>query len=226
MGNLSIELGHIRDWKGPSWQRRYRAIPITSPESILERFRYLLANGCKEGLVCRPEDWPGLNSIDALSTGKPVEGIWIDRTAMYRELRRNPHKRLHEDDFATPTSFELSPLPMWSGLPKLEQQDLARQIIGDIAAEHNRPRRARRTMAQNLQKDLKRDPHTRPQRIANSPAPLCHAHDAESRRRYLTMYREFVAAYRTARERLCANLDRMGFPTHAQVMGTLVTNTS
>jgi len=226
MGNLSVELGHIRDWKGPSWQRRYRAIPIASSESILDRFRYILANGCKEGLVCTPEDWPGLNCVEALTSGKPIEGIWIDRSAMYRELQRNPNKRLHEDDYSTATSFNLSPLPMWSELPEQEQQYKARQVIEELASEYRRPRRARRTMANNLQKALTRNPHTRPDKTANSPAPLCHAHDADSRERYETGYREFVSAYRAARERLCANLDRLGFPTHAQVLGTLVTNTS
>jgi hypothetical protein len=43
-------------------QRRYNmriAIVVSGEDGAqIERLKYLLANGCKEGLVARPQDWP------------------------------------------------------------------------------------------------------------------------------------------------------------------------
>jgi hypothetical protein len=44
------------------------------------RLEYLLSHGCKEGLVERLADWPGVHCATALLTGDPVEGTWFDRT--------------------------------------------------------------------------------------------------------------------------------------------------
>jgi hypothetical protein len=41
--------------------------------------RYLLAYGCKEGLVAELRDWPGAHCADSLVTGTACEGVWFDR---------------------------------------------------------------------------------------------------------------------------------------------------
>ena len=50
------------------------------PEAQKERLRNFLAHGVKEDLVERVRDWPGLHCAHELRDGKPLEGVWIDRT--------------------------------------------------------------------------------------------------------------------------------------------------
>ncbi len=45
-------------------------------------------SGVKENLVLHCRDWPGVQCIDALTEGKPLEGIWHDRTLEYEASRR------------------------------------------------------------------------------------------------------------------------------------------
>jgi hypothetical protein len=46
------------DWPHRVWSRRYQAILVSGEEAAqIERFRYLLSHGCKEGLVARSRDW-------------------------------------------------------------------------------------------------------------------------------------------------------------------------
>ena len=56
--NVSRAVGRLHDWRGPAWERRYRAIPVVDEPSQVARLRYLLGQGCAEGLVSRPVDWP------------------------------------------------------------------------------------------------------------------------------------------------------------------------
>jgi hypothetical protein len=74
-GNVSRELGRIHRWRGTLWGRRTRPIPILDDESMIARLRYILAQGVKEGLVERPEEWPGATSTPWL-LGEELIGIW------------------------------------------------------------------------------------------------------------------------------------------------------
>jgi hypothetical protein len=68
-------------WSDKVFARRYQAILVSEEEGAqVGRLEYLLSQGCKEGLVARPQDWPGVHAIEALLTGLPVEGTWYDRT--------------------------------------------------------------------------------------------------------------------------------------------------
>src|SRR5262249_51371648 len=50
--NLAREAGRLVRWREKFWGRRYQAIPISDEEAAqVERLRYVLAHGCKEGLV-------------------------------------------------------------------------------------------------------------------------------------------------------------------------------
>ncbi|MEA2563557.1 MAG: REP-associated tyrosine transposase [Acidobacteriota bacterium] len=53
-GNLSAEIGRpeIHDWPNTMWSRRYQSIVVSDePAAQIERLRYHLAHGVKEGLV-------------------------------------------------------------------------------------------------------------------------------------------------------------------------------
>ncbi|MFA6033581.1 MAG: transposase, partial [Myxococcota bacterium] len=81
--NIAREAGRLCSWRDKFWGRRFSAIPILDDESLINRARYLISHGCKEGLVARPGDWPGINCIAALTKGIPLIGRWINRSLMY-----------------------------------------------------------------------------------------------------------------------------------------------
>lgn len=92
--NLSKEAGRRHGWRGPLFQRRYHAIVVTDEEyAHVERLTYILRHGAKEGLVARPEEWPGPHCAKALRTGEPVRGVWISRAAQGGEEPRPAAQR-------------------------------------------------------------------------------------------------------------------------------------
>jgi REP element-mobilizing transposase RayT len=88
--NLAKEAGRLHGWKERLWGRRY-TLQLVHPEDVAEqvqRLRYVLEQGCKEGLVRSPRDWPGASSTQALLQGASLEGVWFDRTAEYEARQR------------------------------------------------------------------------------------------------------------------------------------------
>ncbi len=84
------------------------------PEAQIARLRYLLEQGCKEGLVGRPSDWPGATSVHALLGDGTVSGTWVDRTAEYWARKRR--EAIEPGQFASTEMLSLSPLPCWGDL--------------------------------------------------------------------------------------------------------------
>ncbi len=64
-------------------------------------------------LRCR--DWPGLQCIDALTEGKPLEGFWRDRSLECEADRRG--KEVDPETFIEHYTLELDPLPCWRAGP-------------------------------------------------------------------------------------------------------------
>ena len=86
---LAKEIGRSTGWRDKVWARRYQHIPISNETAAqVARLRYILSNGVKEHLVAHPCDWPGATSARALLEGKPLRGIWYDRTAEYNARMR------------------------------------------------------------------------------------------------------------------------------------------
>jgi hypothetical protein len=95
-----------------------------------------------------------------------------------------------------------SPLPCWKDLsPEAYQQrvaNMAAEIEEDAAAAR------KRTGAEPLgvRAILAQDPTNRPKRLKKSPAPLFHAASQAMRHYFYEGFSWFVAAYRTAAEKL------------------------
>ena len=65
----------MRNWPDGIWADRYRSIPISDePAAQVDRLRYVLAQGVKEGLVAKVDEWPGISMLDAVLEGKPIRG--------------------------------------------------------------------------------------------------------------------------------------------------------
>jgi hypothetical protein len=107
--NLAREVGRLAKWREKIWSRRYQAIPVSQEEGAqLERLRYILSHGVKEGLVASPKDWPGVHCARALAEGEPLRGTWFDRTQEYAARRRG--EKFHRLQYATAETLHLSPL--------------------------------------------------------------------------------------------------------------------
>jgi hypothetical protein len=93
LSKLAREAVRLTGWREKIFGRRYKAIVISSEEAAqIERLRYILANGTKEGLVERPQDWPGVHAVRALLGEEVLEGIWIDQPL---RSKKSPVPRFH-----------------------------------------------------------------------------------------------------------------------------------
>jgi hypothetical protein len=201
--NLAREIGRLVGWRERFWGRRYQAILVSDEEEAqVERLRYLLAHGVKEGLVASPFDWPGAHAARALSEALVVSGRWHDRTLEWKARRKS--LPLDPEAFVEREELLLAPLPCSSSLDAEACRARARALVEEI--ERAGEARARETGKPPLgrEKVLRQDPHQQPNRIKKGPAPLVHALDAAVRRAMRAAYFRFLDAYRHAAARLRA----------------------
>lgn len=205
-GNLSREIGRLHKWPQTLWGRRYDAIPVsTEEEAQVARLSYVLAHGVKEGLVRRPEDWPGVHCAESLRTGTPLEGLWFDRTREYAATQRS--RRFHRYTFAEPTTVAFAKLPCWAHLPDETYRSRISDLLDDIAAEGTRFRADRGVKLPSTATCRKRlcrqHPHARlaGQRTRRA-APRVHAYRKRVRAQLRAVYSDFLSAYRRAADDL------------------------
>lgn len=210
-GNLAKEVGRLHHWKEKVWSRRYRAIVVSDePEAQVARLRYLLEQGCKEGLVRSPRHWPGATSTEALLNGRPVTGWWFDRSAEFEARRRgeSPGKYTYAEE----VSFELMPLPCWCERPPEERRRAVAALVREIEAETRvRLERAKQS-PMGRKKLLRQHPHEAPDRCQRSPAPRFHCATAIVRKSLELAFYEFRVWYRQASEDLRAGMEEVEFP--------------
>ena len=199
--NLSKQLGRLHDWQGSLFQRRYQAIPISHEEEAqVARLRYLLAHGAKEGLVLRPEDWPGVQCVTELTRGpSQLRGIWHERTAIWEAEQRG--KSLSAKERITRETLELSPLPAWESKSAKERQEMTRELVADIEKESHERLAETKTSPLGERAIKSQNPHDRPRVSKRSPAPVAHAATVVSWLAMKIAYRDFVSTYREAAER-------------------------
>jgi putative transposase len=209
--NLARELSRLHGWPEKIWSRRYQAIVVSEEDEVqIARLRYILANGCKEGLVVRPQDWPGVHAAKALVEGENPQGFWFDRTQEY--AARNRGVAFDRLRYASVETLYLSPLPCWKHLPESVWRRRACDLIQEIQEET--ASRLSRTGRPPLGPEaiLRQHPHDRPKHPKRSPAPQFHAASAAARRALSEAYRLFIDAFRQAAERLRAGDRSAKFP--------------
>ena len=211
LSKLAREAGRLTGWREKIFGRRYQAIVISSEEAAqIERLRYVLANGTKEGLVERPRDWPGVHALRALLGEETLEGIWIDRTQQYAARRR---RQEHDAErFTTNEILTLDPLPCWKHLDEKTTRARIATMAAEIEAEAAAHREKTGTPVLGPAAILRQHPHGQPRQSKKSPAPRFHAASREARRFLYRIYAEFVAQFREAAERLRAGDRNAPFP--------------
>jgi putative transposase len=208
---VAREIGRITGWREKIFGRRYQAILISDEEAAqIERLTYVLSNGVKEGLVEHPQDWPGVQCVQALTAGKVLEGWWFDRTQEYRARRRG--EDVGPFQYATRETLELAPLPCWKHLTPEQRQRRAAALVAEVDAEADD--RRERTGVQPLGPEaiLAQNPLSQPAKPKKSPAPAVHAATKAVRRELRNAYFTFVASYRDAAAKLRAGKRDATFP--------------
>jgi hypothetical protein len=209
--NIAREVSRLHGWKDKIWSRRYQAIVVSGEEEAqVARLRYLLANGTKEGLIARPQDWPGVHVARALVQGEDLTGTWFNRTQEY--AARNRGETFDRRKYASREILHLSPLPCWKHLPEKIWRQRALDLIRDIETEAAIRRSATGSQPLGASAILGRHPHERPKHLKKSPAPLFHAASAKVRKELWEAYRWFVASFRDAAEKLRAGDRSAAFP--------------
>jgi hypothetical protein len=196
-GNLSKEVRRLHDWKG-IWDDRFHQIQVDKDERVqVERLTYLLAQGVKEGLVERPEHWPGINCAQALYEGRSLTGTWYDRTRHYVHgavLQED----VTEEDFAEEVCLWFSPLPCWADYEPERYRHEVRHLVENIVLDAAKECRS----VLGAEAVCRQDPHHRPADVERSPRPRFHTSSVEAYRVLYRAFSEIFSAYRIASERL------------------------
>lgn len=206
-GNLAREASRLHAWQGPFWAHRYRAIVVSEEEQAqIDRLRYLLAHGAKEGLVPRPTDWPGVHCAESITTGRPLHGAWFDRTAEGR-ARRNGRTQ-HRNSHVEPAILRFAKLPCWQ---HLDDGHYRRRVV-EILAQIEETTGSNHKLKACLTAIRRQHPHDAPRTWQPRPAPRFHAFRTDHREALQQAYRAFLAAFRQATDRLRAGREEPHFP--------------
>lgn len=211
--NIAREAGRIHNWKARLFARRYRHIVVLDDDAVVDRLRYIMAHGAKEGLVWDPEHWPGASSLPGLVHGETLRGTWYDRAAMSRMRARG--KRVEPRRFATTYEVPLAPIPCWRELSADEYRRRCRALLNHVREDLAEKFRREGTRPIGAKAVKRQDPLGRPQRPKRGPAPSCHATSKPARRQYRRELAEFVGAYRAASARFRAGELDVVFPAHS-----------
>jgi hypothetical protein len=209
--NMAREVGRLTDWEGPVFAGRYHAI-VVSPEEKAQaaRLAYCLAQGCKENLVERVRDWPGVHCVRALLDGEPLKGYWFDRSKEYAAYRRGEDFDRYR--YATEETVHLSPLPCWKHLSDDAYRGRVTELVDEIEEEAAAERRRTGKPVLGVEAILAQDPQYRPAHLDRSPCPLFLAASESMWRTLYEGYAWFVAAFRSAAEKLRAGDRAAPFP--------------
>ncbi len=204
--NVSKEVGRLRRWAGGIFGDRYSDVVVTHEEAAqIGRLRYLLSHGVKEGIVKRPQDWPGIHCAKDLlrKSFEITGGRWIDRSGLFdarREARakkrRNRVKRPSEADFTSDQIVYLSKLPCWADLDDDEYFERIRDLIAGILEDYEDIRA--KVPRDAVKRVLRQNPRHQPTTTKKGPKPVCHAATREVRRIFREQRREWVQQYRMA----------------------------
>lgn len=204
--NIARECGRAHQWTGPFWGRRCRPIPCIDDAATIDRLKYCVAQGAKEGLVANPLDWPGASGRSGLVGDMRLDGEWLNRDT-FRPAQRAAAKRglqVAEDSHCHAIALHLSPLPVFAGLPAVALQARHQAIVDEITLEARHVRGGLPPLG--IAAILVQDPHGAPQTFDATPAPSCHASTAKLRDQFNRVRSAMINAYRAAGAALTAVL--------------------
>ena len=199
--NIAREVGRLVDWREKFWGSRYHAILVTDEAKAQEeRYRYVLSQGVKEGLVEKVRDWPGVHGARAILGGEPLKGYWFDRTREGAARRRGEEPG--ELKYATEEEVVLTPPPCWRDWSEEKIRARVAELVDEIEKEAEADRRSRGVKPLGVKAILAQSPHQKPKKTKKSSEPAFHAATKAARRALRDAYALFLAAYQEAAEKL------------------------
>jgi hypothetical protein len=209
--NIAREVGRLVEWRDKFWSSRYRAIVVSEEEvAQIDRLRYVLSQGVKEGLVEKVQDWPGVHSGRAYLDGEGLKGYWFDRTKEGAARRRGETPdRLA---YATEEDVVLSPLPCWKDRSDDWVRERVHELVEEIEREAAVERERKRCPPLGVRAILAQHPHSQPKKTKRSAAPRFHAATKAVRDGLREAYSLFVLAFREAAEKLSRGDRSARFP--------------
>ncbi len=198
--NFARECGRAHCWAGPFWGSRVRMIPCLDDTATIDRLRYCMAQGAKEGLVVSPLDWPGATAVPALVGDMTIVGERLDRDAL-RRARAAARRRgecittIREAEYTRETTLQLTPLPVFRSLDKASLRKRHGELLAAIISMAAVERAGRPPLG--VEAILRQEPHAAPLNFVSTPAPACHTASAPLRRAFLRLRDAFATAYRS-----------------------------
>ena len=136
-------------WHGTMWDE-YIPTALPTAASQVNCLKYILSQGVKEGLVARPEEWPGVHCASSLVSGAPLEGSWFNSTKYSRAVdaqsrRKNPQK-VERSLYAVRYDVQFAAIPAWIHLDAAAYRVEVGRLVSEVVAEGERSRAGRRPL--------------------------------------------------------------------------------
>lgn len=168
-----------RDQREPGlvWGGKPHVLPVAVDEkTLLRRMTYIMGQGVRAELVRHPAQFPGPSSVDWLIAGRPILGVYADRTAQYRaqSLKNPPQEPTASDQ---ERELVISKLPCFEALDWADLHPRFMQIADDLAGLSLVQLQALAMPAKLAWVDLKRAGHKDQKEQA---PPLRQANDLQS----------------------------------------------
>ncbi len=217
--NTSKKVGRLVDWSGSLWERRFAVAPVLDDASAEDRIRYIVSHGVKEGLVRRPEQWPGLSCLTLLRDGGSAAYRFFHWARRWKKgVLRQGGSDLWSQEWADTVTLTLVPIPSWRNLTRRAISQRVAELVQDIV---NAGKVAHKSVlgAKAVQKQ---DPHRRPQKIKKSIQPNCHAATAEIQKALEEKLRLWTSDFISASKRFLEGDLLVIFPRWARRPSALV----
>ncbi len=217
--NTSKKVGRLVNWSGSLWERRFAVAPVLDDASAEDRIRYIVSHGVKEGLVRRPEQWPGLSCLTLLRDGGSAVYRFFHWARRWKKgVLRKGGSNLWSEEWADAVSLTLVPIPSWRSLTRRAISRRVERLVEDIVktgkAFHKSVLGAKAVQNQH--------PHWRPRKVKKSIQPNCHAATAEVRRAFEETRRLWTSHFVSASKRFLAGDLLAVFPLWARRPSALV----
>jgi len=190
--------------------RNRRNTHTDEPEALEARLLYGISHGVKENLVARVADWEGFHCAQALLDGRPLHGIWIDRSKLYEAERRG--KTLERDEYVQNYFLKLDPLPCWKHLTTAQRRRKVEEMIAEVEAHAAAMRQASGVQVLGMAAVQAQNPLDRAERLKKTRRPLVHAASRVERESYLVVRAVFVERFHEASAELLGGGRDVVFP--------------
>jgi putative transposase len=211
---IAKRIHRLRGTRGHFWERRYDEQIVVEESDVVEAFLYAMCNTVSHGLVEHPALWPGLNCYAQVMDGKDRVYAFINYTAYSRVCRRAKRRgeRVKISDYQTQHTLHITPLPQYEHLSPKERRVVLSRLINQRVARIKKERMARGLGFLGRSNILRQRYTDAPRTVKRLPKPICYTKSWEAKKRFMTWFFPWLAAYREASRRFRSGEFHVKFP--------------